>query len=88
MLPCGWGLLLGPPGALLGGPHPGVGLSKAHPACRSLPCSVRVRNVYFEDTPLELLAGVVTETGPLDRGGIDRALASRRQKYRTAFQLA
>ncbi len=52
-----------------------------------LPCSVRVRNVYFEDTPLELLAGVVTEAGPLDGVGIERALAARLEQFRTAFQL-
>lgn len=60
----------------------------ACPPCPLLPCSVHVRNVYFEDTPLELLAGVVTEAGQLDRAGIDGVLAARRQQFRTAFQLA
>ncbi|KAL4433767.1 hypothetical protein ABPG75_000208 [Micractinium tetrahymenae] len=55
---------------------------------RPAPQGVRVRNIYFEDTPLDLLAGVVTEEGRLDGTGIEAALAARRQQYRTAFQLA
>ncbi|KAL4450707.1 hypothetical protein ABPG77_001063 [Micractinium sp. CCAP 211/92] len=54
---------------------------------RPAPDGVTVRNVYFEDTPLELLAGVVTEAGPLDGASIERALAARLEQFRTAFQL-
>ena len=50
-------------------------------------CRCRVRNVYFEATPLELLAGVVTETGLLEPASIKQALEERRQQYATAFQL-
>ena len=46
-----------------------------------------MRNIYFEATPLELLAGVVAETGVLEPASIGQALEERRQQYATAFQL-
>lgn len=51
------------------------------------PCSVRVRNLYFEPTPLSLLAAVVTEEGRLEPAAIAAAVQERKQQYRTAFQL-
>jgi len=54
---------------------------------RSLPCRVTVRNIYFEETPLELLAGVVLEGGLLSSEDIAEQLEERRQQYRVAFQL-
>ena len=48
---------------------------------------VTTRNVYFENTPLSLLAGLVTEDGLLDPSGIPALIAARRHQYRTAFQL-
>ena len=48
---------------------------------------MRVANVYFEDVPLELTAGVVSERGLLDRASVGAALEERRRQYRAAFQL-
>lgn len=50
-------------------------------------CSVRVRNLYFEPTPLSLLAAVVTEEGRLEPAAIAAAVQERKHQYRTAFQL-
>jgi translation initiation factor 2B subunit (eIF-2B alpha/beta/delta family) len=46
-----------------------------------------VRNLYFEATPLALLAGVVTEAGRLDPASLPELVEERRQQYCTAFQL-
>lgn len=60
-------------------------IASAHPL--SPPCSVRVRNLYFEPTPLSLLTAVVTEEGRLEPADITAAVQARKQQYRTAFQL-
>ena len=60
----------------------------AKPTTHALPLPrVRVRNVYFEPTPLELLSGVVTERGLLDVSTVKEAVEALTQKYILAFQL-
>ena len=48
---------------------------------------VRVRNVYFESTPLDLVTAVVTEDGPKDKEFIENAVCEMKERYVEAFQL-
>lgn len=48
---------------------------------------MRVRNLYFEPTPLYLIKAVVTEQGRLEPAAIATAVREREQQYRAAFQL-
>lgn len=58
------------------------------PAALPAMCRVHVRNVYFEATPLDLFAGVVTERGRVEVAGIAAAVEALRETYCLAFQLA
>lgn len=46
-----------------------------------------VRNVYFEEVPLELISGVVTENGMLDMGGIEGMVSEWSESVHKAFGL-
>eukprot|EP00887_Chlorella_sp_A99_P003754 scaffold7.g3754.t1 len=53
-----------------------------------LPASVRVRNVYFEAVPWELLSGgLVTEEGRLEAAAVHERLAALRATQRLAFDI-
>lgn len=52
-----------------------------------LPDGVCVRNVYFEDTPLELVTALVTEEGKLESSRIQRQIEALTAATRQAFDI-
>lgn len=53
----------------------------------SIANQIKIRNIYFEETPLELFTGIITESGKLTKKDVDAQVASWKAMYAKAFDL-